>query len=109
MRTVDAGRRARGKGRGTSILLARYDQSTIHPTGHPLRALGHKVPQRTDLERLLGLIIAGERKGVAPPKAEHSRRWRECSQRFRGARHLTTPSREGVVRCLAGAERTLEE
>jgi hypothetical protein len=48
MREWDIGHRARGTGRGNSIRLARYDESTIHPTGGPDRALGHFVPQRTD-------------------------------------------------------------
>jgi hypothetical protein len=61
MREWDIGRRARGKGMGNSIRLARYDGSTIHPASRPSRALGHLVPQRTDLERLLGLLIAQER------------------------------------------------
>jgi hypothetical protein len=82
MREWNIGRRARGTGRGNSILLARYGESSIHPILRPSRALGHLVPQRTDLERPLGLIIAGKRKGVAPLKAEQSRRWRDCSGRL---------------------------
>jgi hypothetical protein len=78
----DVGRRARQRGRGNSILLARYDESTIHLTSRPSRALGHKVRQRTDLERPSGLIIAGKRKGVAPLKGEQSRRERDCSRRL---------------------------
>ena len=71
------------KREGNSIRLARYDESTIHPTSRTSRALGHLVPQRTDLERFLVLIIAGKGKGVAPPlKAEQSRRGRDCSQRL---------------------------
>jgi len=81
MRALYAGRRARGKGRGNSILLARYDQSTIHPRSRPLRALGHYVPQRTDLDGSLGLLIARTGKGVAPLKAEQSRREWGCSRR----------------------------
>jgi hypothetical protein len=68
MRALDAGRWARGTGRGNSILLARYDQSTIHPTLRPSRALGHKVPQRTDLDGLLGLLIARQREVPFDPR-----------------------------------------
>jgi hypothetical protein len=82
MQTLYAGRRARGEGRGNSILLARYEESSIHPTLRPLRALGHKVPQRTDLDCLVGLIIARKRKGGAPLKAKHSRYRRVCSRRL---------------------------
>jgi len=82
MRAWDIGRRGRGTGRGNSIRLARYDESTIHPTSRHGCALGHLVPQRTDFGCLLGLIIAGKRKGVAPLKAEQSRRERDCSRRL---------------------------
>ena len=82
MREWDVGRRARGKGRGNSILLARSEESTIHPTLRPLRALGHKVSELTDLDGPLGLLIARMWKGVAPLKAEWSRRWRDCSRRL---------------------------
>jgi hypothetical protein len=41
MREWDIGRRASQMGRGNSIRLARYDQSTIHLTSRPSRALGH--------------------------------------------------------------------
>jgi hypothetical protein len=77
---LDAGPEEQGGGTRSDWLG--MTRAPYTPTGHPLRALGHKVPQRTDLERPLGLKMAGKRKGVAPLKAEQSRRERDCSRRL---------------------------
>ena len=68
MRAMDPGHRARGKGRGNSIRPARCDGRTIHPASRPSRALGHIVPQHTEIDRFLDLERCRELERSGAPR-----------------------------------------